>query len=105
MAKIDVMPSMSVIRSYRGVLDFAVYKGQPYVRRWPRNKHSGSTPGARINQPAFTYAQAILGLVGQQNRDAMTATVEGSPQLWRDQVVQGYFGTTQTTIDLPFPGE
>ncbi|GAH98539.1 unnamed protein product, partial [marine sediment metagenome] len=43
MARIDVLPSIEIIRGFRGILDFYVRRGTPCVRAWPRYRPAKQT--------------------------------------------------------------
>jgi len=56
MARIKTLPGLDVIKGFKGTLDFALWRGLPYVRAWPR------TPRHHLT-PATLAAAALFGLI------------------------------------------
>ncbi len=60
MAKIPDLPPSEKIRDLRGTLDFAVWKGQPYVRRWPnKSQLPWSTRSIASSRCFGTFSRAF----------------------------------------------
>ena len=51
MAVIDGMPAISVVRGFRGVLDYYVSRGRICVRKWPTSKLPGYSRARASTNP------------------------------------------------------
>lgn len=92
MAKLKALPSLEIIRGFKGTVDFFVQRGQVYARRWPR------TPRSRLTQ-ATLAAAALLGqiskawsLVAPLALQYYIADAESQPRTPRDICISGILG-------------
>lgn len=84
MAKLEFLPDAEVRAACTGLVDFALWKGVPYARRWPRYKPRDATAAESANQLVFLAGAQLPGLVGSAVREAYIATPPGVNRTWVD---------------------
>jgi len=92
MARIDVLPSIEIIRGLKGILDFYVWRGLPCVRAWPRYRPARQTAAslaAALTFGAIVKAYALLANLAllAYREDALD-----QPRTARDIMVTGAYG-------------
>lgn len=107
MARLDALPSIDVIRGYKGVLDFYLWRGLPCVRAWPAYHHSHASQASKAS--AMLFGQIIKGfnLTGEIALGAFQEAAVGNPRTARDIYVSGVLGhlhqrTEPVTPDMHF---
>lgn len=90
MAKITKMPSLKIIRGFRGVLDYYYNMGIPCVRKWPDSPGKNRNPNVRAWWVPFSQAQKDWSLATPIVKDAYARMVAGTPLTARDLFTKGY---------------
>ena len=103
MAKLDRLPSLRIIRTLKGSLDFYVFRGIPCVRRWPRNQHAGFTDGSRRTHSYFRLATQLPSRYPPAIREALQAQAGGSQRTWRDVATAAYYTSRYSHKEDPSP--
>jgi len=81
-----------VVHSTRGVLDYAVWRGIPYVRSWPRKPEMPRNPNVQASGAAFaSYSRRV------QSTDPTIITALVNPQAartwtWKDALTSAIYG-------------
>ncbi len=90
MAKVTEMPSMAIIRGFKGKLDFYYWKGIACCRSWP--KSPGQIRSVPVTQqwPAFTTAAGLWLQLSQEVQDSYTRIAEGTALSGRDMFTRSY---------------
>ncbi len=104
MARLTALPSLDVIRGYKGVLDFYVRRGVPCVRRWPHKLPSRRTEGTKAAAALFGGILQSYRLVAPSILEAYQENAKGIPRTPRDVYVSGVLGHLhERTIPPPPP--
>lgn len=78
MAVLSKLPSEAVISSFKGVVDFYLWKGIPCARKWPTWPKRQAYPEERANQDDFAYANKLFSqlpdYLQQQYRNMAAST-------------------------------
>lgn len=90
MAKIGKLPGMTVIKGFRGVLDYYVWKGIACVRRWPRSPGHRRAPAVEAQWSAFTEASKLWVTLSPEVQDAYNRMAVGTHMSGRDIQVKSY---------------
>lgn len=93
MTRLDHVPDDDVIRRYRGTLDFAVWRGIPYARTWPR-KAAHITEGTRTAALAFSELSKVQKNNAAGLRDVCTAIGQNFKWTWKDVLLSNAYGNT-----------
>ena len=91
-AKIDKMPSQSIIDGYRGVLDFYVHCGIPCVRSWPRSPSMPRSPAVQDSAALFGYVSKEMSALPPFIIAMAKANNKGTGWTWRDLLTAGVYG-------------
>lgn len=92
MAKLDALPSLEVINTLKGTLDFYYWKGIPCVRKWPHIPHSSRTQPSLDSAHLFGLIVQGWGLVGAAAKELYWASAADQPRTGRDLYVSGVLG-------------
>jgi len=104
MARLDALPSIEIIRGFKGVLDFYVRRGQPCVRKWPHTPRSRRTAGSNAAAALFGSILKSYRLVADTVLEAYQQNAKGIPRTPRDVYVSGVLGHLhERTIPPPPP--
>lgn len=104
MAKLTALPSLEIIRGYKGILDFYVRRGQPCVRKWPHTPRSRRTAGSNAAAALFGGILKSYRLVADTVLEAYQENAKGIPRTPRDVYVSGVLGHLhERTIPEPPP--
>lgn len=90
MAKLSAMPDQVTVDSFKGVVDFYLYKGQACARSWPQWKRREPWPDERSNQLIFSYAARMWRYLPQAVRDAYNQMAVSVPVTGRDIFIRSY---------------
>ena len=81
---------MSIIRGFRGTLDYYVWKGIACVRKWPRSPGHKRAPAVEAQWPAFTMATQLWVKLSPEVQDAYNRMAAGTHLSGRDLSVKCY---------------
>lgn len=92
MAKIDGPVAPTVIRAFRGTLDFYNWKGIFCVRSWPRKWLGTPSPATAASQQ--TWADNVRALSGLPawSRDQLIIETAPTVTTWRDVWLSALYG-------------
>lgn len=97
MAKLDVLPSKSVIDTYKGTLDFYTLHLHPYdevgihcCRRWPTYRPESYPDSSKVMQPYFAYVNKMSPFISPDVRAAYNDLAGGTGLSWKDYMVRLY---------------
>jgi len=90
MAKITKMPAMSIVRGFKGTLDFYVWMGIACVRSWPRSPGRKRAPAVEAQWSAFSEATKLWNKLSPEVQDAYKAMAAGTNLTGRDLSVKLY---------------
>lgn len=92
MARIDVLPSIEIIRGLKGILDFYVWRGLPCVRAWPRYRPAKQTAASLAAALVFGAIVKSYSLLGDIPLEAYREDALDQPRTARDIMVTGVYG-------------
>jgi len=92
MARIDVLPSIEIIRGFKGILDFYLWKGLPCVRAWPRWRPARQSNASRNAALLFGAVIKAFSLTHNAVLQQLELEATGIPRTPRDIYVSGIYG-------------
>jgi len=92
MARIDVLPSIDIIRGFKGILDFYVHRGVPCVRAWPKYRPARQTAASLAAALVFGAIVKSYGLLGDLPLEAYHNDALDQTRTARDIMVTGVYG-------------
>lgn len=91
MAVITHLPAPEVIYSFRGILDYACWRGILYVRKWPRSPSLPRSPAVQATAAAFADISRRLSATDPYLQAQWAA--EGEPTwTWKDAATSAMYG-------------
>lgn len=97
MTRLAELPDEATILGFRGELDFAIWRGIPYARRWPNKAAPGPLTGSWATAAALGDYSTRLKALATPIVDAAIAASQGSNQTWRDLVISSGYGSATHT--------
>lgn len=92
MARIDALPSIEIIRGFKGILDFYLWRGLPCARAWPRYRPARQTDPSKAAALLFGAIVKAYSLLGDAPLEAYRADAADQPRTARDIMVSGVYG-------------
>ena len=92
MAKINALPSLEIINTLKGTLDFYYWKGIPCVRKWPVIPMSSRTQASLDSARLFGLIVQGWALVGGAAKALYIEAAKDQPRTGRDLYVSGVLG-------------
>jgi len=92
MARIDALPSIEIIRGFKGILDFYVWRGLPCVRAWPKYRPAKQTAASLATALVFGAIIKSYRLLGDLPLDAYRDDAQDQTRTARDIMVTGAYG-------------
>jgi hypothetical protein len=92
MARVPTLPSLEVIRGFKGVLDFVKWRGIFYVRRWPVTPPSSLSPEHYQRANLFGEIVRAYAFLAGPIHDAYATESKGTPRTGRDLHVAAVLG-------------
>ncbi len=92
MARIDVLPSIEIIRGFKGILDFYMWRGLPCVRAWPHYRPARQTDASLAAALTFGAIVQAYSLLANLALQAYREDALDQPRTARDIMVTGAFG-------------
>ena len=92
MARINALPHQTIIKGFKGTLDFYYWKGVPCVRKWPVIPMSSRSPASLAQAQIFGQIVSAWSLVGGVPKDWYNLAAADQPRTGRDLYVTGVFG-------------
>lgn len=92
MAKINALPSLEVINTLKGTLDYYYWKGIPCVRKWPVIPRSSRTQASLDSAHLFGVIVQGWALVGATAKALYIEAAADQPRTGRDLYVSGVLG-------------
>lgn len=92
MARLKTLPNLEIIRGFRGVIDFAVWKGLPYARSWPRYRPARRSAAAIASALLFGQIVKAYSLLASEALAFYQEDAKDQPRTPRDIMVSGVFG-------------
>lgn len=92
MARLTELPSIDIIRGFKGVLDFYLWRGLPCVRSWPRTPKSRQTEATKAAALLFGQVLKNYRLLADMVLVAYQDIATGTPRTARDVYVSGAYG-------------
>jgi len=89
-AKITKMPAMSIVRGFKGTLDFYVWMGIACVRKWPRSPGHFRAPAVEAQWTAFSEATKLWSQLTPEIQEAYNRMAAGTRLTGRDLSVKCY---------------
>jgi len=84
MALIKTMPSLAVVKSLRGSLDFYKWCNLNIVRKWPRKPDTPRSDYSLAASGRFTYITQQAGVVDPDIKAAYDELASASKWTWKD---------------------
>lgn len=94
MAKIAAMPSMAVVDSLRGKLDFYKWCGLTIVRKWPKSPGRSRNPNVVAAQGPFIYINKIARFLPDTIHEAYQVLAQDSAFSWKDWLNRLYINAS-----------
>lgn len=92
MARIDALPEYRIILGLRQVLDFACWRGQLYVRKWPRPIGKNRAPLVAAQWPASAYITQQWYNTSTDVQAAFNYLAQQTERTGRDYQMSAYYG-------------
>lgn len=84
MAKLKALPSLEVIKTLKGTLDYYYWKGIPCVRSWPHIPMSSRTPASLASAQIFGQIASAWGVTGDEIKALYNQDAADQPRTGRD---------------------
>ncbi|GAH33013.1 unnamed protein product, partial [marine sediment metagenome] len=91
-ATIDALPSLEIIRGFKGILDFYVRRGTVCVRAWPKYRPARQTAASLAAALVFGAIVKSYGLLGDAPLEAYREDALDQTRTARDIMVTGAYG-------------
>jgi len=91
-ARINALPSLEIIKTLKGTLDFYYWKGIPCVRKWPVIPPSSRTPASLASAQLFGEIIQSWALTGGEVKTLYTQDAADQPRTGRDIFMSGVYG-------------
>ncbi len=92
MARIDALPAIDIIRGFKGILDFYLWRGLPCVRAWPAYRPARQTDASKASALLFGAIIKAFSLTAGPVLDQLAIEATGIPRTTRDIYVSGVYG-------------
>lgn len=92
MPVIKSLPSPEVIRGFRGILDFYIWKGLNCVRKWPHIPPSSRTPASMASAALFGAVVQGYALLGGALKTLFDQDAADQPRTGRDLYMSATYG-------------
>jgi len=100
--RLERLPDRNTIHAFRGVVDFCVWRGQPYARMWPRRSLQPRQPGEVRSSDLFRVVVKMTVGLPPQVLDVYKARLpSGVSETWVD--VQRATARGPGRYDLAYP--
>ncbi len=104
MARLTALPSIDIIRGFKGILDFYLWKGLPCVRAWPTWRPARQSDASKTAALLFGAIIQAFSLTHSAVLEQLAIEATGIPRTARDIYVSGVFGNLhEWTIPQPPP--
>lgn len=103
MARLTALPSIDIIRGFKGVLDFYLWKGLPCVRRWPRMTKAKQTQASKDAAALFGQISSDYRLLPPLALEAYQIEAATQPRTARDLYISGAYGHLHERSEPPPP--
>lgn len=105
MARLTALPSLEIIRGFKGKIDFYLWKGLPCARAWPRYRQERTTPGSKAAAALFGQILKGYGLLCAEAKAWFAEDAKDQPRTPRDLYVSAVLGHLheRTPIVPPTP--
>lgn len=92
MARLPALPSESIIRGFKGIIDFYLWRGLPCARAWPRYRPARQTDASRA--AALLFGAVIKAYILTHSTVLHQLAIEATaiPRSTRDLYVSGVYG-------------
>ena len=92
MARLNALPSLDVIKTLKGTLDYYYWKGIPCVRKWPVIPMSSRTAASMASAQLFGEIIQGWALTCAEEKAAYAEAAADQPRTARDLYVSGVLG-------------
>jgi len=92
MARLKALPAIEVIRGFKGVVDFYLWRGLPCARAWPRFSRTRWTAPSRASAALFGLIIKAYSLLGATPKAAFDDDAADQPRTGRDIYVSAVLG-------------
>ena len=106
MARLKNLPSLDIIRGFRGCIDYYLWKGVPCARSWPRFRPENWGAPSRAAAELFGAVVTAWSLTGSTPKSLYNTDARDQPRTARDIYVSAVLGHLhETTPPTPPPPE
>ena len=92
MARLPALPSMEIIRGFKGRIDFYLWKRLPCARAWPRYRQERTTPASKAAAATFGQILKNYSLMAPTVRAFFVQDAQDQPRTPRDLYVSAALG-------------
>jgi len=92
MARIKALPGLDVIKGFKGTIDFALWRGLPYARSWPRTPRHHLTPATLAAAALFGEILKSYHLLADTLYEAFQEDAADQPRIPRDIFMSAVYG-------------
>ncbi|MBA7633510.1 hypothetical protein ES703_41078 [subsurface metagenome] len=103
MARLTALPSIDIIRGFKGTLDFYLWRGLPCVRKWPHSRGKRRTAAEIASANLFGAIIKAYSLLGEGALQAYRESALDNPRTARDIYVSGVLGHLHERTEPPPP--
>lgn len=92
MPRLKNLPSLDIIRGFKGIIDFYVRDGRAYARKWPHYPKSHQAAASRETAAIFATVLKQYHLMGAEPLAAFVEIAKDQPRTPRDVYVSAAYG-------------
>lgn len=92
MARLPALPSLEIIQGFKKIIDFAVWKGLPYARAWPRFRRAKLTTASIAAATLFGQIIKSYALLAALAHAFFNEDAKDQPRTPRDIFVSAVYG-------------
>lgn len=98
MPRLPSLPSAEVIKGFRGVVDFAEWRGIAYVKKYPKFDRSKLTAGTLEAASQFADVSRLYSLLDPQLKSEIYAEFGHDPLAARDYFIRATYGRLHIVV-------
>lgn len=103
MARIKALPGLEVIRGFKGVIDFYLWKGLPCARKWPHTPRSHLTAATLASAQLFGEIALAYNQLANEVLAAFQEDAADQPRTARDIFMSATLGHLHERTEVPPP--
>lgn len=98
MPRLRALPDTQRIKGFKGVIDFAVWRGVPYSRKWPKTPRSNLTPDTLERAALFTDIIRSYSRLAPELKNELITELQTVGVAPRDYYLRAVYGRLHTRV-------